>query len=96
MTKNSVFDLADVITGHKIVSELTREEKYHYLTKHYCPKDQSSLFKNQCIKGGETKNLTHQLSRIQNKPRHVYTKKLQDGLCKVCALYNQKRIRLFK
>ena len=28
-----------------IVSELTREEKYYYLTKHYCPQDQNSLFK---------------------------------------------------
>ena len=63
-----VFDLPDVITGRKIVSELTREEKYYYLTKHYCPKDQNSLFKKQCIKGGETKNLTYQLLWIQNKP----------------------------
>ena len=38
---NSVFDLADVITRLKIVGELTREEKYYYLTKHYCPKDQN-------------------------------------------------------
>ena len=35
VTENSVFDLTDVITGHKIVRELTREEKYYYLTKHY-------------------------------------------------------------
>ena len=46
---NSVFYLADVITSRKIVSELTREEKYYYLTKHYCLKDQNSLFKKQCI-----------------------------------------------
>ena len=39
--ENSVFDLADVITRLKIVGELTREEKYYYLTKHYCPKDQN-------------------------------------------------------
>ena len=26
-----VFDLADVITGRKIISELTREEKHYYL-----------------------------------------------------------------
>ena len=39
--ENSVFDLADVITRRKIVGELTREEKYYYLTKHYCPKDQN-------------------------------------------------------
>ena len=57
MTENSVFDLADVITGRKIVSEMTHEDKYYYLTRHYYPKDQNSLFKKQCIKGGETKIL---------------------------------------
>ena len=63
MTKNFVFDLVDVITGCKIISE-----KYYFLTKHYCPKDQNSLFKKQCIKGGETRSLTYQLSWIQNRP----------------------------
>ena len=62
MTENFVFDLADVITGRKIISELTCEEKYYYLTKHYCRKGKNSLFKKQFIKGGETKNLTYQLS----------------------------------
>ena len=84
-----VFDLPDVITGRKIVSELTCEEKYYYLTKHYCPKDQHSLLKKQSIKGGETKTLTYQLSWIQNKPWHVYTKELQGGLCKVCVIFDQ-------
>ena len=42
--ENSVFDLADVITGRKIVDELTSEEKNYYRTKHYCLKDQNSLF----------------------------------------------------
>ena len=41
------------------------------------------------MKGGETKNLTYQLSRIQNKPGHVYIKELQGGLCKVCVLIDQ-------
>ena len=77
MTENSVFDLADVIAGRKIVCELTREENYYHFTKYYYPKDQNSLFKKQCIKRGETKNLTYQLSRIQNKPWHVYNKELQ-------------------
>ena len=40
--------------------ELTREEKYYYLTKYYCPKKQNSLFKKHCIKG-EAENLRHQL-----------------------------------
>ena len=52
--ENFLFDLVDVVTGLKIVSELTREEKYYYLTKHYSSKDQDSLFKKQCMKGGET------------------------------------------
>ena len=89
MIENSIFDLADVITGRKIVDELTCEEKNYYRTKHNCPKDQNSLFKNQCIKGGETKNLMYQYSWIQNKPRHVYSKELQGGLCKVCVLFDQ-------
>ena len=84
MTKNFVFDLVDVITGRKIISE-----KYYFLTKHYCPKDQNSLFKKQCIKGGETRSLTYQLSWIQNKPWYVYSKELQGGLCKVYVLFNQ-------
>ena len=82
-TENSVFNLADVITGRKIFSELTREEKYYYLRKHYYPKDQNSLFKKQCIKGGETKNLTYQLPWIQNKQWHAYRKELQGCLWKV-------------
>ena len=86
MTENSVFDLADVIAGRKIVCELTREENYYHFTKHYYPKDQNSLFKKQCIKRGETKNLTYQLSRIQNKPWHVYNKELQG---KICVLLDQ-------
>ena len=60
--ENSFFDLADIITGRKIVSELTYEEKYFYLTKPDYPKDQDSLLKKHCIKRGETKNLTYQLS----------------------------------
>ena len=83
MTKNFVFDLVDVITGRKIISE-----KYYFLTKHYCPKDQNLLFKKQCIKGGETRSLTYQLSWIQNKPWYIYSKEL-GGLCKVCVLFDQ-------
>ena len=95
VTENSVFDLADVITGRKIVSELAREKKCYCLIKHYYPKVQNSLFKKQCIKGGETKNLTYQLSWIQNKPSHVYSKELQGGFCKVCVLFDQKLLKLY-
>ena len=55
VTENSFFDLDDVIADRKIVSELTHEEKYYYLTKHYFPKDQNLLHKKKCIKGGEPK-----------------------------------------
>ena len=89
VAENSVFDLAGVTTGRKIVSELTCEEKYYYLTKHHCPKDQNSLLKKQCIKGGQNKNLPHLLSWIQSKQWHVYSKQLQDGLCKVCVLLDR-------
>ena len=89
LTENSVFDLADATSGLKFVKELTRKEKYCYLTKHYCPKDQNSLFKDQCIQGGEAKNITHQFSWIQNKPCHFYSKELQGGLYKGSALFDQ-------
>ena len=59
VTENFVFDLADAITGRKIFSDLTREEKHYYLPKHYCFKDQNSLLKKQYIKGAETKNLMY-------------------------------------
>ena len=81
-TESSVFDLADVITGCKLF-----EKKYYYLTKHYCPKDQNSSFKKQCIKGGETKNLTYQILWIQNKPWHVYSKDFWGCLWKVWVLF---------
>ena len=90
VAENSVFDLAGVTTGRKIVSELTCEEKYYYLIKYHCPKDRNLLLKKrQCIKGGENKILTHELSWIQSKPWHVYSKQLQDGLCKVCVLLDR-------
>ena len=60
MRESSVTDLLDVTTGQKIVVELTREGKYCYLTKRYCPKGQNSLFRKQRIKRGETKNLAYQ------------------------------------
>ena len=68
---------------------MTREEKYYYLIKSYCPKDQNSLLKKQCSKGGETKNLPLQLSWIQNKSWHVYSEELQGRLWKACVLFDQ-------
>ena len=89
MTEDSLIDLGNVITGHDIVSELTHEEMYYYPTKQYCPIDQNSLFKNNVSKEEKTKNLTCHPSYIQNKTWHVYSKKLQGGLCKVCVLFYQ-------
>ena len=68
VTGKYVFNLAQVITGCKTVSELTLEEKYRYLTKQYCLKNQNLLFKKHCINEGENKNLTYHFSWIQNKP----------------------------
>ena len=45
VTENSAFDLADIVTRLKIFCELTREEKYYYIKKDYCPADQNLLSK---------------------------------------------------
>ena len=50
VTENSFFDLDDVIVDRKIVSELTHEGQYNYLTRHYCPKDQNLLHKKNVFK----------------------------------------------
>ena len=52
---NGSYNLADIITGRRTVSSLSCIEKYGYLTKHYCPLDQESLFKKKVVKSGETK-----------------------------------------
>ena len=52
-------------------------------------KNKIHYYKSQCIKGGETENLTYQLSWIQNKLWHVYSEECQGGLCRVCVLFNQ-------
>ena len=41
---NSPYDLADIITDRRTVSSLSSNEKYGYLTKHYCPSDEEFLF----------------------------------------------------
>ena len=71
---------------------MTREEKYYCFIKHYCHKDQNLLIKKQSIKGRESRNLTYQLSWIQNKPWHIYSKVLQGGLCKVYVLFDQNSV----
>ena len=62
-----------------------------YLTKHHCGKDRNPLFTKQCIKGGETKILTYQLSWFQKKTENAYNKELQSGLCKVLVLFDKIR-----
>ena len=41
---NSPYDLTDIITDRRTVSSLSSNEKYEYLTKHYCPSDEEFLF----------------------------------------------------
>ena len=80
--------MADIITGRRTVSSLSCIEKYGYLTKHYCPSDQESLFKKKVFKSGETKTLSYQLSWIKGKWWYASSKELQSGHCKVCILFD--------
>ena len=86
--KSPICDLADIVTARKVLSTLSDVEKYQYLTKHYSPTDKVSLFQKRVQKGGETKTLTYQLSWIQKNDWHVYSKELQEGLYKYCALFD--------
>ena len=85
---NGLYDLADIITDRRAVSSISCIEKYGYLTKHYCPLDQESLFKKKVVKNRETKTLSYQLSWIRSKWWHACSKELQDGLCKACILFD--------
>ena len=85
---NGSYNLADIITGRRTVSSLSCIEKYWYLTKHYCPSDQESLFKKKNLKRGETKTLSYQLSWIKSKWWYASSKELQGGHCKVCILFD--------
>ena len=69
------YDLADIITGRRTVSNLSCFQKYGYLTKHYCPPDQEFLFKKKIVKNGEAKALSYQLTRIKSKLWHTYSMK---------------------
>ena len=85
---NGSYNLADIITGRRTVSSLSCIENYGYLTKHYCPSDQESLFKKKVFKSGETKTLSYQLSWIKGKWWYASSKELQSGHCKVCILFD--------
>ena len=41
---NTVMDLADIITGRKKCSELTRDEKYRYYKNHFTPTKNNQLY----------------------------------------------------
>ena len=41
------------------------------------------------MRGGQTKNLTYQLSWLTSKSWHVYSKELEGGLCKACVLFDE-------
>ena len=85
---NVSYNLANIITGRRTVSSLSCIEKYWYLTKHYCPSDQESLFKKKNLKRGETKTLSYQLLWIKSKWWYASSKELQGGHCKVCILFD--------
>ena len=44
MISGNVFDLADVVSGRKQISSLTRDEMYHYYKHHFIPKKKQILF----------------------------------------------------
>ena len=56
--ESPICGFADIVMGRKILSTLSDVEKYQYLTKHYCPTDESLLFQKRVQQGGETKILT--------------------------------------
>ena len=80
--ESPIYDLADIVTGKKVLSTLSDVEKYQDLTKHYCPTNKSSLFQKSVQEGGEAKTLIYQLSWVQKNYWHDYSKKLQGGLRK--------------
>ena len=54
---NTAMDLADIITGRKKCSELTRNEKYHYNKNHFTPTKNNQLYQlyqEKVTKKGET------------------------------------------
>ena len=55
---NTVIDLADIITGRKKCSELTRDEKYHYYKNHFTLTKNNQLYQEKVTKKGETFRLT--------------------------------------
>ena len=88
ISESAICDLADIVTGKKVLSTLSDVEKYQYLRKYFCPTDKSLLFQKRVHKGGETKTLIYQLLWIQKKDWHVYSKELQGGLFKYCVLFD--------
>ena len=85
--ESPIYDLADIVTGKKVLSTLSDVEKYQDLTKHYCPTDKSSLFQKSIQEGGETKTLIYQLLWVQKIYLHDCSKELQGGLCKYCTAF---------
>ena len=47
---------------------------YRYLTKHYCPSDEESLFKKKDVKIGETRTLLYQLYGLRENGGILTTK----------------------
>lgn len=81
-------DLADIVTGRKIATNLSRKEIYNYFTHHVVPSEDDCLFSKQVTKKGETFKLSYKRKWLTDYSWHVYSRELEGGLCKVCVLFD--------
>ena len=72
--------------GQKTVSSILPQEKYAYYKNHYDPTSNGVLLQKQYLKGGR-KKISYKLCWLQT--RHVYSKKLQGAICRVCILFDE-------
>ena len=91
---NTVMDLADIITGRKMCSKLTQDEKYRYYKNHFTPTKNNQLYQERVMKKGETFNLTFKHERLTDHPWHLYRKELDGSLCKACILFDNSEKKL--
>ena len=84
-------DLADIMTGRKKCSELTRDEKYRYYKNHFTrtKNNHLQLYQEKVTTKGETFNLTFKHEWLSNHPWHVYSKELDGSWCKACVLFGK-------
>ena len=73
---NTAMDLADIITGRKKCSELTRNEKYHYNKNHFTPTKNNQLYQlyqEKVTKKGETFTGLLQSGKVRGGKGHFHT-----------------------